>query len=81
MVNLVGNQGEGTYFGDNESGRSGLITKLTCEEQIGNIFKSWEKIAKTGGFKYTYDNQNEEFATGLNAMTLMSSARLVLLPS
>ena len=39
MVNLVGNQGEGTYFGDNESGRSGLITKLTCEEQIGNIFK------------------------------------------
>ena len=76
MVNLVGNQGEGTYFGDNESGRSGLITKLTCEEQIGNIFKSWEKIAKTGGFKYTYDNQNEEFATGLNAMTLMSSARI-----
>lgn len=49
MVNMVGNQGEGTYFGDNESGRSGLITKLTCEEQIGNIFKSWEKIAKTGG--------------------------------
>ena len=46
MVNLVGNQGEGTYFGDNESGRSGLITKLTCEEQIGNIFKAWEKIAK-----------------------------------
>ena len=33
-------------------------------------------MAKTGGFKYTYDNQNEEFATGLNAMTLMSSARI-----
>lgn len=76
MVNLVGNQGEGTYFGDNESGRAGLITELTCEEQIKNVFTEWQKIAETGGFKYTYDNQNEEFATGVNAMTLMSSARI-----
>lgn len=76
MVNLVANQGEGTYFGDNESGRTGLITKLTCEEEIKNVFEAWDKISKTGGFKYTYDNQNEEFATGMNAMTLMSSARI-----
>ena len=76
MVNLIGNQGDGTYFGDNESGRVGLITKLTCENEIRNVFDAWEKIAATGGFKYTYDNQNEEFATGQNAMTLMSSARI-----
>ena len=76
MVNLIGNQGDGTYFGDNESGRAGLITKLTCENEIRNVFDAWEKIAATGGFKYTYDNQNEEFATGQNAMTLMSSARI-----
>lgn len=76
MVNLIGNQGEGTYFGDNESGRAGLITKLTCEDELLNVFTGWEKIAVTGGFKYTYDNQNEEFATGKNAMTMMSSARI-----
>lgn len=76
MVNLIGNQGEGTYFGDNESGRTGLITKITCEKEMLNVFTAWEKIAATGGFKYTYDNQNEEFATGKNAMTMMSSARI-----
>lgn len=76
MVNLIGNQGDGTYFGDNESGRGGLITELTCEPEMLNVFQEWEKIAATGGFKYTYDNQNEEFATGRNAMTMMSSARI-----
>lgn len=76
MVNLIGNQGDGTYFGDNESGRAGLITKLTCDAELLNVFTAWEKIAATGGFKYTYDNQNEEFATGKNAMTMMSSARI-----
>lgn len=76
MVNLIGNQGEGTYFGDNESGRAGLITKLTCEPEMRNVFDAWAALSATGGLKYNYDNQNEEFATGLNAMTLMSSARI-----
>ncbi len=76
MVNLIGNQGSGTYFGDNESGRAGLITHLTCENEIRNVYDAWAKIAATGGLKYTYDNQNEEFATGINAMTMMSSARI-----
>ena len=76
MVNLIGNQGDGTYFGDNESGRAGLITKLTCESELRNVYDAWEELAATGGLKYNYDNQNEEFATGKNAMTLMSSARI-----
>lgn len=76
MVNLVGNQGDGTPFGDNNNGRDGLITEVTCRDQMLNVFTSWQKIAETGGFKYNYDNQNEEFATGANAMTLMSSARI-----
>ena len=76
MVNLIGNQGEGTYFGDNEAGRAGLITEITCATELGNVYNSWAKIAATGGLKYTYDNQNEEFATGVNAMTMMSSARI-----
>ena len=76
MVNLVGNQGDGTYFADNESGRAGLITKINSETEIGNVYQAWADLAATGGLKYTYDNQNEEFATGKNAMTLMSSARI-----
>lgn len=76
MVNLIGNQGDGTYFADNESGRAGLITKITSEKEMGNVYKAWADLAATGGLKYTYDNQNEEFATGMNAMTLMSSARI-----
>ncbi len=76
MVNLIGNQGNGTYFGDNESGRAGLITQLTCRDEILNIYNAWAELAATGGLKYTYDNQNEEFATGVNAMTMMSSARI-----
>lgn len=76
MVNLIGNQGDGSHFGDNESGRAGLITEVVAREQILNVYKAWADIAATGGLKYTYDNQNEEFATGKNAMTMMSSARI-----
>ena len=52
------------------SGRAGLITKLTCEKELRNVYDAWEKLAATGGLKYNYDNQNEEVATGKNAMTL-----------
>ncbi len=76
MVNLIGNQGTGSYFGDNESGRAGLITECVAHDQILNVYNGLAKIAATGGLKYNYDNQNEEFATGLNAMTMMSSARI-----
>lgn len=76
MVNFVGMQGDGTLFADQNNGRDGLITKITSGQEIKNVLTEWDKIAKTGGFKFVYDNQNEEFATGLNAMTLMSSARI-----
>lgn len=76
MVNLIGNQGTGSYFGDNEGGRTGLMTQVVAGEQIEKIYEGWSKIAATGGLKYNYDNQNEEFATGMNAMTMMSSARI-----
>ncbi len=77
MVNLIGNQGaEGTYFADNASGRDGLINEITSTDEMLNVYKAWEKLAATGGLKYVYDNQNEEFATGISAMTIMSSARI-----
>lgn len=76
MVNLIGNQGQGSYFGDNEAGRAGLITECVAHDQILNVYNAWSEIAATGGLKYNYDNQNEEFSTGITAMTMMSSARI-----
>lgn len=70
-------QGEnGTYFGNNESGRKGKMTELACEDQIGSFLTEWEKVIATGGYKATKDSMNEEFAQGLNAMCLMSCSQI-----
>lgn len=70
-------QGEnGTYFGNNESGRSGYMTELACQKEIENYLDEWEKVIDTGGYKATKDSMNEEFAQGLNAMCLMSSTQI-----
>lgn len=76
MVNFIGIQGDGTYFADNEAGRAGLITEVTSADEILNVYNAYAQIAATGGLKNVYDNQNEEFATGISAMTIMSSARI-----
>lgn len=75
--NFIATQGEnGTYFGNNESGRSGKMTELACQNEIDCFLTEWEKVIATGGFKATKDSMNEEFAQGLNAMVLMTSTRI-----
>lgn len=75
--NFIATQGEnGTYFGNNESGRSDNMTELACLTEIENYLTEWEKVIATGGFKATKDSMNEEFAQGLNAMVLMTSSRI-----
>lgn len=75
--NFIAIQGaNGTYFGNNASGRDGAMTELACEEQIAAYLTEWEKVIATGGYKATTDSMNEEFAQGLNAMCMMSSARI-----
>lgn len=75
--NFIATQGEnGTYFGNNESGRSDNMTELACLTEIDNFLTEWEKVIATGGFKATKDSMNEEFAQGLNAMVLMTSSRI-----
>lgn len=75
--NFIATQGEnGTYFGNNESGRSGKMTELACQNEIACFLTEWEKVIATGGFKATKDSMNEEFAQGLNAMVLMTSTRI-----
>ncbi len=75
--NFMATQGkEGSYFGNNESGHKGKMTEIICQEQINNFINEWQKVVETGALKPTKDSMNEEFAQGLNAMTIMSSSKI-----
>lgn len=75
--NFIAIQGaNGTYFGNNESGRSGTMTELTCQDEISKFLDEWQKVIDSGAYKETKDSMNEEFAQGLNSMCIMSSARI-----
>lgn len=81
LVNWIGGQGDFNFIGDNEGGRTGLMTKFTFGEDgtLMNFLNEWEKVIETGGYKPVEDNINEEFAMGLSAMAIMSSARITKL--
>ena len=55
-----------------------MMTKLTCDEDgtLDKFLTEWEKVIKSGGYKPTEDNINEEFAMQLFGMAVMSSARI-----
>ncbi len=81
LVNWVGGEGEYNFIGDNEGGRTGLMSKVTFGED-GSLMKfldEWEKVIATGGYKPVEDNINEEFAMEMSAMAIMSSARIAKL--
>lgn len=78
MANYIGSQGEYNFFGDNEGGRTAPMTKVTFGEDgtLRAFLTEWEKVIKSGGYKATEDDINEEFALGIHAMVNMSSARI-----
>lgn len=78
MANWIGGQGDYNFFGDNEGGRSGMMTKVTFGEDgsLDKFLTEWEKVVKTGGYKEIEDNINEEFSLELFGMAIMSSARI-----
>ncbi|KAF1299392.1 hypothetical protein BAU15_01725 [Enterococcus sp. JM4C] len=78
LVNFIVSQFPESFVGDNEGGRKAPMTKLIMGEDgtLDNFLTEWEKVIKSGGYKHIEDNANEEFATGLNAMALLSSSRL-----
>lgn len=81
LVNWVGGEGAYHFIGDQEGGRTGLMSKVTFGED-GSLMKfldEWEKVIATGGYKPVEDNINEEFAMELSAMAIMSSARIAKL--
>lgn len=78
LLNFLGGMGEYNFLGDNEGGRTGLMTKTTIGEDgsLMAFLDEWEKVIATGGYKAVEDNINEEFAMGMSAMAIMSSARI-----
>lgn len=78
LANWIGGQGEYNFFGDNEGGRTAPMTKVTFGEDgtLRNFLIEWEKVIKTGGYKATEDDINEEFALQLFGMAIMSTARI-----
>lgn len=78
MANFIGGQGEYNFFGDNEGGRAGPMTKVTFGEDgtLKKFLTEWKKVVDTGGYKAKEDNINEEFAAGLFGMAIMSTSRI-----
>lgn len=78
MVEFSVSQNENAFFGDNEGGRTAPMTKITAGEDgtMKAYLEKLQKLLDTGGYKYTEDKINEEFAQELSAMVIMSSSRL-----
>lgn len=79
LENWIATQGaEGSYFGNNESGHNGHMTELEADKNgtLMNYLTEWDKVIKSGAYKATRDSINEEFATGMHAMVIMSSSRI-----
>ena len=83
LCNYIVQQSEASFVGDNEGGRAGEMTKLTIKEDgtLKTILEKVDAVNKTGGYKYVEDGLNEEFASGLTAMCMMSSSRLATVDS
>lgn len=78
MVNFIVSQSPDSFVGDNEGGRTAPMTQVTIGEDgtLRNFLTKLDDWVQTGGYKFIEDNTNEEFATGLNAMAIMSSSRI-----
>lgn len=66
----------GTYITDNSNGRDGNVTKIICRDEIKNFLDEWGKVISTGKVDFATRSTTEEFAAGIDAMELMTSARI-----
>lgn len=67
---------EGTYITNNHNGRTGPVTEMICQEALTKFLTEWKAVVDTNTVNYTSRSTTEEFATGLDAMALMTSARI-----
>ena len=66
----------GSYITDNRNGREGNVTKIICNDALSSFLGEWDKVVKSGAYNYLTTSTTEEFATGIDAMALMTSARI-----
>lgn len=79
LENWIATQGgNGTFFGNNQSGHAGYMTELSCatDGSLEKFLTEWEKVAQSGAYKASRDSMNEEFAAGQHAMVIMTSSRI-----
>lgn len=78
LVNFLVSQSPNSFIGNNEGGRTAPMTEVTIGEDgtLGNFLTKLQDWNQTDGYKYTEDNINEEFASGVSAMAIMSSSRI-----
>lgn len=79
LENFITTQGTaGVPFGSNNNGHNGKFDTFIAgkEGYLKNFLDKWEEVAKSGSVKPIAEAENEEFAMGLNAITIMSSSRI-----
>lgn len=79
LENWIATQGsDGSWFGNNNSGRSGAMTELAADKDgsLEKFLGEWQKVVDSGVYKATRDSINDEFAAGMHAMVIMSSSRI-----
>lgn len=77
LVNYIASQSPDSFFGDQEGGRAGAMTKLTCGEDgtLENFLTEWDKLVALEGYQPVEGKVAEEFAAGTCAIALMSSSK------
>jgi sn-glycerol 3-phosphate transport system substrate-binding protein len=78
LTQFIVSQNAAAFFGDNEGGRAGAVTKITAGEDgtLRAFLEKLDALIETGGYKHIEDDIKSEFAQGLHAMVLQSSSKL-----
>lgn len=76
LSNWIG--GLGSYIGNNEGGRTGAFTEISCatDGTLETVLTEYQKVVATGGVQNNAADQRAEFLAGQYAMILQSSSRI-----
>lgn len=78
VANWIGGQGEYSFVGNNESGRTGNMTEVVFGEEgtMAKFLTEYQKVVESGGLQPAADKPREEFIAGQYAMVIQSSSRI-----
>lgn len=76
LSNWIG--GLGSCIGNNEGGRTGAFTEISCANDgtLETVLTEYQKVVATGGVQNNAADQRAEFLAGQYAMILQSSSRI-----